>query len=69
MPRALLVQVKRQILRFEFRQYFWFASLQRLIHVAPVTRIASTSTDSWLKWAVSFHEESRARHFPAQGDR
>jgi hypothetical protein len=33
MPRAVLVQVKRQMLRFEFRQCFWFVSLQRIIQV------------------------------------
>jgi len=69
MPRALLVQVKRQMLRFEFRQYFSFLSLQRLIHVCACYAVASTRAESWLKWAVSFDEESRTRHFSAQGDR
>jgi hypothetical protein len=33
------------------------------------TAVVSTTADSWLKWAVSFDEESRARHIPAEGDR
>jgi hypothetical protein len=65
MPLAVLVQVKRQVLHFKFREYFCSVAL----FVWTWHALASTRPDSWLKWALSFDEESRARHISAERDR
>ena len=69
MPRIVLAQVKRQMLRF---QHFVIRILLRdsvACDACGRRAVASTKADSWLKWTVSFDEESRPRHIPAEGDR
>jgi hypothetical protein len=39
------------------------------LSVRTESAVASTKADSWLKWPVSFDEESRARHISAEGNR
>ncbi|PYL25000.1 MAG: hypothetical protein DMF44_03595 [Verrucomicrobia bacterium] len=64
MPLTVLAQVKREMEISYF--VIAFPSVFVRVHRGAV---ASTSVDSWLRWAVSFNEESRARYIPAHGDR
>jgi hypothetical protein len=64
MPLTVPAQVKRDgvISHLVIPISFVFVRLQR-------GAVTSTKADSWLNWTVSFDEESRARHIPAEGDR
>src|SRR6476620_8324973 len=65
MPLAVLAQVKRETAGSHIWSFVFPSAFVRVHRGA----VASTKADSWLNWTVSFDEESRARHIPAEGDR